>query len=119
MAKTTTDLTTLKINYLSQAAYDAEVSGGTVNADEIYLTPATTIPTKTSDLSNDSGFITSETDPVFTASEAYGITAQDKTDWGNSYNGKISLDTTAAIGTTDGDLYAAIVALGWDSDVIE
>lgn len=32
---------------------------------------------------------------------------------------KVNLDTTAAAGTTDGDLYAAIVALGWESDVIE
>lgn len=28
------------------------------------------------------------------------------------------LDTTAAVGTTDGDLYAAIQTLGWESDVI-
>ena len=28
------------------------------------------------------------------------------------------LDTTASPGTTDGDLYAAITALGWESDVI-
>ena len=41
MSKTTTDLTTLKINYLSQEAYDAEVSGGTIEEDEIYLTPST------------------------------------------------------------------------------
>ena len=33
--------------------------------------------------------------------------------------GLINLDTTASPGTTDGDLYAAIVALGWDSHVIE
>lgn len=33
-------------------------------------------------------------------------------------NPYFSLDTTASPGTTDGDLYAAIVALGWDSDVI-
>jgi len=32
--------------------------------------------------------------------------------------GLINLDTTASPGTTDGDLYAAIVALGWASDVI-
>lgn len=32
---------------------------------------------------------------------------------------KYTLDTTAASGTTDGDLYAAIVALGWQNDVIE
>lgn len=31
---------------------------------------------------------------------------------------KLALDTTAASGTTDGDLYAAITALGWDSEVI-
>lgn len=34
-------------------------------------------------------------------------------------NLKLGLDTTAASGTTDGDLYAAIVALGWQNDVIE
>ncbi len=33
--------------------------------------------------------------------------------------GLINLDTTASAGTTDGDLYAAIDALGWASDVIE
>lgn len=33
-------------------------------------------------------------------------------------DGKIDLDTTAPAGTVDGDLYAAIVALGWQSDVI-
>ena len=77
------------------------------------------IPSKVSDLTNDSGFLTAETDPVFTASDAYGIDSTDITNWDNSYNGKVSLDTTAATGTTDGDLYAAIVALGWDSDVIE
>ena len=31
----------------------------------------------------------------------------------------LGLDTSAASGTTDGDLYAAIVALGWESEVIE
>ena len=34
-------------------------------------------------------------------------------------DGLIDIDTSAASGTTDGDLYAAIVALGWESDVIE
>ena len=34
-------------------------------------------------------------------------------------NVELALDTTAASGTTDGDLYAAIVALGWQSEVIE
>lgn len=30
----------------------------------------------------------------------------------------VELDTAAQAGTTDGDLYAAIVALGWESEVI-
>lgn len=34
-------------------------------------------------------------------------------------NLKLELDATAAAGTTDGDLYAAITALGWESEVIE
>lgn len=44
------------------------------------------VPTKTSDLNNDSGFISSESDPVFAASTAYGISASDITNW----NGKTS-----------------------------
>ena len=42
-----------------------------------------TIPTKTSQLDNDSGFLTSESDPVFSASAAATITSQDITDWNN------------------------------------
>ena len=43
------------------------------------------IPSKTSDLTNDSGFITgyTETDPVFTASAAHGISSSDITAWNN------------------------------------
>lgn len=44
------------------------------------------IPTKTSELNNDSGYITgyTETDPIFTASAAHGISASDIANW----NGK-------------------------------
>ena len=35
-----TDITTLKINYLTQAQYEQAISGGTVNPDELYLTPS-------------------------------------------------------------------------------
>lgn len=38
-------------------------------------------------------------------------------DWGG--NIRIALDTTASTGTVDGDLYAAITALGWEGDVID
>ena len=43
------------------------------------------IPTKTSDLTNDSGFLTSytETDPIYSASPAAGITSADITAWNN------------------------------------
>ncbi|MBQ5477787.1 MAG: hypothetical protein IIT64_08330, partial [Bacteroidaceae bacterium] len=42
-----------------------------------------TVPTKVSELTNDSGFITgyTETDPVFSASAASGITSSDISDW--------------------------------------
>ena len=35
----TTNLNTLKINYMTQAQYDTALSGGQVNEDEIYVTP--------------------------------------------------------------------------------
>ena len=74
------------------------------------LTNKPNIPSKTSDLTNDSGFITTETEPQFTASPAHGITSQDITDWNNksdfsgSYNDltdKPSLATVATSGDYD------------------
>lgn len=55
-------------------------------ADVNALPSSTVIPTKTSDLTNDSGYITTytETDPVFTGSPAYSITSSDISSW----NGK-------------------------------
>ena len=46
---------------------------------------SSSLPTKVSDLTNDAGYITSytETDPVFTASAASGITSTDITNWNN------------------------------------
>ena len=38
MSKTVKILDEFKINYLTQAQYDAEVAGGTVQPDELYLT---------------------------------------------------------------------------------
>ena len=37
---TVVDIDTLRINYLTQAQYDALISGGTVEEDEIYMTPS-------------------------------------------------------------------------------
>lgn len=49
------------------------------------LTNKPSIPTKVSDLTNDSGFISSytETDPIFSASAASGITSSDISNWNN------------------------------------
>lgn len=66
-----------------------------------------TIPTKTSDLTNDSGFISSESDPVFSASAAAGISNSDITNWNNksdfsgSYN---DLTNKPSIPTDTSDL---------------
>lgn len=58
----------------------------TTSTAKDYIKNKPTIPTKISDLTNDSGFITgyTETDPIFTASAAHGITSSDITNW----NGK-------------------------------
>lgn len=63
---------------------DVEVNGtSVVDGDGV---AAVTVPTNVSDLNNDSGFITgyTETDPVFVASDAYGISSTDISNW----NGK-------------------------------
>lgn len=60
MAKTETVLEELKINYLSEEQYKNAVAAGEVNQDEIYMTPSKSVPTKTSELENDSGFLTEQ-----------------------------------------------------------
>lgn len=103
---TTTNLSSLVINYLTQSQYDSAAQAGTLNENQIYLTPAVelatvatsgsyldlsnkpTIPTKVSDLTNDSGFITSftETDPTVpswakaSSKPSYGLTEISGTD---------------------------------------
>lgn len=61
------------------------------------------VPTKTSHLNNDAGFLTEETDPVFSASPAAGIQATDITNWNSktSNTGTITeVKTTAGAHTT-------------------
>ena len=47
------------------------------------------------------------------------FTPTEKTHALNAWDGKINFDRYADPGTVDGDLYAALVALGWQNDVIE
>ena len=49
-----------------------------------------TVPTNTSDLTNDSGFITTETDPVFSASAAKNITASNISTWNGKQDALVS-----------------------------
>lgn len=77
---------TIQKNGTSVATFTANASTG--------ATANITVPTATSDLTNDSGFITSytETDPVFSASAAAGITSSDITAWNNKQNA-LTFDT--------------------------
>ena len=75
------------------AAWAKASTKPTYTANEVGALPNTTIiPTKLSDLTNDTGYITSytETDPVFAASAAAGITSTDISNW----NAKVSDDKT-------------------------
>lgn len=110
------------INTTYSGMTDAEVSAGTGTTDRL-ITPARlktavqtwapvisvngstgaitiTVPTKTSDLTNDSGFLTSftETDPVFSASAAAGITSSDITNW-NSKTSNVGTITGVTAGS--------------------
>ena len=86
----TTDIPTVSYPVTSVNNKTGAVS---LSASDVGALPSTTaIPSKTSDLTNDSGFLTSytETDPVFGASAAAGITSTDISNW----NAKVSDDKT-------------------------
>lgn len=102
----------------SQATFDQMKESGLINTDELYLIKEGTkdrvldvivngestvidgisefnVPTVISELENDSGYITTaeETDPIFSASAAAGITSTDIQNWNNK---------TSNIGTITG-----------------
>lgn len=54
------------------------------------VTANITVPTKVSDLTNDSGFLTTETDPVFSASAASGITSSNISYWTGKQDALVS-----------------------------
>lgn len=68
------------------------------------------VPIKISDLTNDSGFITSytETDPIFLASAAHGITSSDITNWnGKANSSDVLTKTNTTSYTPTGDYHPA------------
>lgn len=104
---------------LSQTNGVVSATFGNISITKSQVSDFPTIPSKTSDLNNDSGFITgyTETDPVFTASDAYGISSTDISNWDNAYDGNIAFDTTAQSGD-DYNLTTILTTLGWLNDVI-
>ena len=163
---TVVDIDTLRINYLTQAQYDALISGGTVEEDEIYMTPSAgsgvsdvevdgtsvvsggvaqidltgkadtadlstvatsgsyndlsnkptipTVPSNVSAFTNDAGYITgyTETDPVFLASAAHGITSSNISTWNGKYakpsTGIPKTDLASAVQTSLGKADTAL-----------
>ena len=97
---TATDSRVLTAARLKAAVlYHAPVTSVNGNTGSVTIT----VPTKTSDLNNDSGFITgyTETDPVFTASAAHGISSNDISDW----NGAVSTANSALSAATGTLIY--------------
>lgn len=101
----TTDIPTVSYPVTSVNNKTGAVS---LSASDVGALPSTTaIPSKTSDLTNDSGFLTSytETDPIFSASAAAGITSTDISNWNakvsddKTWNG-VTLDKTSSAGYT-------------------
>ena len=76
-----------------------------------------TIPTSISDLNDDSSFITSESDPVFSASPAAGITANDISSWNNksdfsgSYNDLTDKPTIVGQVNSDWDASSGVARI--------
>jgi hypothetical protein len=75
-------------------ALHAKTAGNGFSGSYNDLTNKPTIPTKTSELTNNSGFLTSytETDPLWSASPSFGITTTDISNWNTA---KIHSSTTA------------------------
>ena len=81
---TTTNLNTLKINYLTQAQYETALGNNQIDANELYFTPNSE---------------EAETDPVFKASPAYGITDTNISNWNSKTSNTGTVTSVAASGS--------------------
>ena len=100
----TENLTTLKINQLTQAQYEAALAAGTINENELYATPDdneldTTTFLRVSDVGSavDTNPINADTLGGKSASEF--LTAVDKTELNNTINTKAPLASPTFTGT--------------------
>lgn len=92
---TDANFTTTEKNKLAGIASGAEVNvqsdWNATSGDALILNKPTipTVPTNVSAFTNDAGYLTAETDPVFVASPAHGITSANISSW----NGKASVSS--------------------------
>lgn len=73
---TTTNLNTLVINYLTEAQYEAAVSGGAIDSNQLYLTPEVNPPVtdvEVNGTSVTSGGVAEITIPTYTAGMGINI----------------------------------------------
>ena len=107
--------------FIASAAYGIEASDieawdGKSDFSGSYddLTDKPAIPSKTSELTNDSGYITgyTETDPLFIASAAFGIASSDISSWNGKYakpsGGIPKTDLASAVQTSLGKADTAL-----------
>jgi hypothetical protein len=100
-------LNTLNLDGISEGASDTVALMWNQGRDVTYRTlgsnafNSTTIPTNNNQLTNGAGYITgyTETDPIFSASAASGITSGDIADWDSSYQNSL---TGASFNTSTG-----------------
>lgn len=74
-----------EVDFLLDEKADLDSVYTKTDTDELLSVKANSsdIPTNVSDLNNDAGYISTETDPLFSNSVAYGITNEDITNWNN------------------------------------
>lgn len=98
----------------AQATAGTSTSGLRISPKVLHDTIHNALPTKVSDLTNDSGYITSSALPTkvsdLTNDSGY-LTSYTET-------GNIEFDTSASTGTTDGDLYALLTDWGWTDCIV-
>lgn len=109
---TTTNLSTLKINYLTQAQYDTALANSQINENELYFTPGT-------------GDAAGHT--VLTQAEYNALTSEEKNNGtiyfisdanNNEMSASLLLFDTSAISGDDYDLTNILTTLGWLNEVV-
>lgn len=91
--------TTYQFKIVNDIGYIWEVGNGEV----AYKTE---IPTKVSELENNSNYLVTESDPVFTASAASGITSENISDWNNKQNKNLYFNNLTASSWIEDTTYA-------------